>query len=118
MSRADVFKGRIRRWQHWHFLVYINMLLSGGIALSKEEKYKGFNKYEPTKRILKMWQANIKNAKKKSISEKIAEKAHVSIREAQQIIPYLKKMFNNEKMAKEIAEEFGLDKEEIRWLKK
>ena len=44
LSRADVFQGRIRRWQHWRFLVYINILLSAGIALSKDEKYKGFSK--------------------------------------------------------------------------
>jgi len=118
MSRADVFMGRIRRWQHWHFLVYINLLLSGGVALSKDNKYKGFQKYEPTKRILKMWQANISNAKMKSIAEKVAEQSHVSINEAKQMIPYLKKMFNDKKMANEIVEEFKLDKEEIDWLKK
>jgi replication factor C large subunit len=118
MSRADVFKGRIRRWQHWHFLVYVNILLSGGIALSKDNKYKGYNKYSPTKRILKLWKAKMMNAKKKSISEKIAEKSHISIKEAEQMMPYIKQMFYDNKMAKQISEEFELDAEEIVWLKK
>ena len=118
MSRADVFKGRIRRWQHWHFLVYINMLLSGGVALSKAEKYKGFQKYSPTKRILKLWHAKMKNAKKKAIFEKISEKSHISVKEAEQMMPYIKKMFNDNSMAEQISEEFELDKDESAWLKK
>ncbi|GIU70397.1 MAG: hypothetical protein KatS3mg002_1633 [Candidatus Woesearchaeota archaeon] len=74
LSYADVFRGRIKRWQHWHFLVYINYLLTAGIALSKKEKYQGFNKYTRTTRILNQWIYNQKNAKKKSIAEKIAKK--------------------------------------------
>ena len=50
LSRADVFKGRIRRWQHWRFLVYINDLMTAGIALSKDEKYKKVISYTPQKR--------------------------------------------------------------------
>ncbi len=118
MSRADVFKGRIRRWQHWHFLVYINFLLSGGVALSKAEKYKGFNRYEPTKRILKLWQFKMKNAKKKAIAEKMAEKTHVSIKEAERTIPFIRKMFNDKNMAEQISAEFELDQEEIAYLHK
>ena len=54
MSKADVYKGRIRRWQHWRFIVYIFALYSAGVALSKDEKYKKFVKYEPTTKILKL----------------------------------------------------------------
>ncbi|GAJ22865.1 unnamed protein product, partial [marine sediment metagenome] len=34
LSKADVFRGRIKRWQHWRYLVYINDLLTMGIAVS------------------------------------------------------------------------------------
>lgn len=118
MSRADIFNGRIRRQQHWHFLVYINILLSGGIALSKDGKYKGYNKYGPTKRILKLWKAKMRNAKKKAIYEKIAEKSHVSLNEAEQTIPFIKKMFKNKEMAQNISEEFEFNQDEIAWLKR
>jgi replication factor C large subunit len=40
VSKADVFSRRIRRRQHWRFLIYINALLSAGIATAKDEKYK------------------------------------------------------------------------------
>ncbi len=36
LSRADIFQRRIKRWQHWRFLVYVNALMTAGIALSKE----------------------------------------------------------------------------------
>jgi replication factor C large subunit len=117
LSRADIFQGRIRRWQHWRFLSYINILLSAGIALSKDEKYEGFNKYSPTKRILKMWQANITNQKRKAIAEKIAEKTHISIKRSFQQIPYIKAIARNKDIVNSLKEEFNLEKEEISWLK-
>ena len=39
LSKADVFRRRIRRWQHWRFLIYINALITAGIATAKTEKY-------------------------------------------------------------------------------
>lgn len=117
ISRADVFQGRIKRWQYWRFLVYINILLSAGIALSKDEKYPGFNKYSPTKRILKIWQANITNQKRKAIAEKIAEKTHISIKRSFQQIPYIKIMTKKKGFATSLKKEFKLEEEELSWLK-
>ncbi|MEK6921601.1 MAG: replication factor C large subunit, partial [Nanoarchaeota archaeon] len=53
LSRADVFTGRIRRWQHWGFLVYVNALLSAGVASAKTERNKNPVVYQRTQRILK-----------------------------------------------------------------
>lgn len=115
LSRADVFNGRIRRQQHWRFLVYINMLLTAGIATAKKEANPEFIEYTKTSRILKMWIAKNRNAKKRSIAEKIAEKTHMSKKRAfTEMFPYLKSTLNNEAMKKELE----LDEEEIEWLKK
>jgi len=118
LSRADVFKGRIRRWQHWRFLVYVNALISAGVAVAKDEKYKGFTSYKPTTRILKLWRANMKYQKRKSIASKIAEKTHTSSKRAlQDTLPYLSVIFReNKKLAGQIAQEFNLDKDEVEWL--
>ncbi|MBN2367746.1 replication factor C large subunit [Candidatus Woesearchaeota archaeon] len=118
MSKADVFRGRIRRWQHWRYLVYIYDLLTAGIALSKKEKYPGFNKYTRTTRILKIWQYNQKNAKKKAIAEKIAEKTHTSRKNViNDTLPFVKLMFkNNKSEAEKLAEYFDLDKAEVNYL--
>ena len=83
LSKADVFKGRIYKQQHWRFLVYQSFFLSAGISSSKQYKDpNSFTKYERPTRILKIWMANQKNAKKKSIAAKYAEYSHISKKRA------------------------------------
>jgi replication factor C large subunit len=119
LSRADVFNGRITRWQHWRFLTYVRALMTAGVAVSKDEKNKEFIAYKPTGRILKMWWAKQKNMKKKAIAEKIADKTHSSKKEIIKNIDYYKVIFqNNNEMADSIAKELDLNKEEIDYLKK
>ncbi|MFH1405794.1 MAG: replication factor C large subunit [Nanoarchaeota archaeon] len=117
MSRADVFNGRIMKRQHWRFLVYINNLLTAGISSAKEVKNPNFISYKPTMRFLRMWQAKMKNAKKKEIVSKLAKKTHTSTKVASGQIPYLQAIFKNKK-GQEIAAELELTDEEVEWLKK
>jgi len=117
LSRADVFNGRIRRQQHWRFLVYISSLLTAGISSAKVEKNKEFVKYRRTMRLLRIWQSNMKNAKKKEIAKKLALATHTSSRIAREQIPYLQQIFKNH-ASNEIAAELELTDEEVGWLKK
>jgi replication factor C large subunit len=119
LSTADVFRGRIKRRQHWRFLVYIYNLLTAGIALSKDERYKGFNKYTRTTRILRMWQYNQKFAKRKSIVSKVAKKTHSSSKTVlQDTLPYLRVIFKNNTIeAEKLANYFELDNAESAYLK-
>ena len=84
MSKADIFKGRIYRQQHWRFMTYQNFFLTAGISAAKGNKSlpDRFTKYNPPKRILKIWMINQKNLKKKSISGKLAELIHTSKKRA------------------------------------
>ncbi len=84
LSKADIFKGRIYRQQHWRFMVYQNFFLSAGISAAKGNKIlpERFTKYSPPKRILKIWMINQKNARKKSIAGKLAEYTHTSKKRA------------------------------------
>jgi len=119
LSRADVFQRRIRRWQHWRFLVYINALLTAGVAVSKDEKYKEFTQFGPTRRLLKIWMANQKYAKRKAIAQKLAIKTHTSTRKAVQDLTYLQQVFRKDRESgARIAEELELSDDEIAWLKK
>ncbi|HII17501.1 TPA: replication factor C large subunit [Candidatus Woesearchaeota archaeon] len=119
LSRADVFSRRIRRWQHWRFLVYINALLTAGVAVAKDEKYRKMTEYKPTGRILKMWWAKQKAMKKKTIAEKIALATHSSTRQALQNIEFYKVMYaKNKSMAAALTFELQLTKEECEWLAK
>lgn len=117
LSRADVFKGRIRRWQYWRFMVYINDLMTAGVAVSKDNKYKKFISYTPTKRIFKLWRAKQSNAKRNSIAEKVAAKTHSSIKDTvKNTIPYIKQMSKSKDFLTSFEQEFDLSKEETAWL--
>lgn len=84
LSKADIFKGRIHRQQHWRFMVYQNFFLSAGVAAAKGNRnlVDRFTKYNPPKRILKIWMINQKNSQKKSIAGKFAELTHTSKKRA------------------------------------
>ena len=114
MSRADVFMGRIRRRQHWRFLVHIHSLLSAGVATAKEEKYKTMQTYEETKRILMLWRAKMKYKKRDAIAQKVADQTHLSLREARAShMPYLPHLL---KQDPSIAEWLELNDDEQTWV--
>jgi len=112
LSMADVFRGRIMRRQHWRFLVYVNNFITQGIALAKTETKKDFTSYKPPTRILKLWIAKQKLAKKRSISEKLASKIHCSKRQAQQDFFLIEKTIR-----KNIPKDIKLDEEELAFLR-
>lgn len=119
LSKADVYRGRIRRQQYWRFLVYMRALLSAGIATSKKEKYKKMIEYKATTRIFKLWRAKQSNAKKKEIASKMAKATHTSQKQAFKEMPYYQQMFKNDKDFREqLIEEIDLGKEEVAWLNK
>jgi len=120
LSRADIFQSRIMKRQDWRFLVYVNDLMTGGVAVSKSEKNRNPVEYKQNSRLLSIWIMNQKYAKRNSIAQKIAEKNHCSVKEAlQSTIPYIKIVFQkNKKLAGKIADEFGFDEDEIEWLER
>ena len=120
LSKSDVFNRRIKRWQYYRFLVYINALITAGIAVSKKEKYKTHVQYKPTGKLLKLWWAKQKSMKKKAIAERIAEKTHSSKKEViKNTLPHLQATFKkNKNFRDELINELGLSKEEAEWLRK
>ncbi|MBS3159155.1 AAA family ATPase [Candidatus Woesearchaeota archaeon] len=105
LGRATIFETRIIRWQYWRYLVYVIHYISSGIAFAKKEKSSGFVQYKRTMKPLRIWQMNMKLAKKKEIIEKM--KVHCSKKK-------LFKEFRYYKLFLPYA--LTLDKEEIKWL--
>lgn len=112
LSKADVFRGRITRWQHWRFWVYMNDFMTAGISLSKKEMYYGFTKYKKPSRILEIWKYNMKNKLKKDISKKIAKKVHTSIKNVNKDFLLYKNFID-----KDLAKELRFTDEELEFLK-
>ncbi|MBI5390718.1 replication factor C large subunit [Candidatus Woesearchaeota archaeon] len=120
LSKADIMQRRIRRWQHWRFLVYIKAYISMGIALSKDAKHPHQVEYQRTTRLLQIWKANMTFAKRKDIAAKIGEICHTSSKRAiKDILPYLGIIFaKNKYRAEELFAYLDLNDEEIEWVRK
>lgn len=109
LTKADVFMRRIKRRQHWRFLIYINALLTKGISSSRASINPTPIAYTQTTRLLQIWQANRKYAIRKTIAEKIAKETHSST----------KKVINDFGYYIEIAKKYnlGLDESEMEFIK-
>jgi len=116
LSRADIFFGRIRRWQYYRFYVYCYLLLSVGIALAKDKKSSVIPNYSQPSRLLKYWQKNMQFAKRKSIIEKLASKTSISKNRAlKDSFPFLIPVLSTDT---KVQTELELSPDEISWLKK
>ncbi len=114
LGKADVFRGRIYKNQYWRFLVYQNIFQSAGISYAKSTPSTGFTKYEPPKRILKIWLNNQKMEKKKTISKKYAHLVHCSSKRAMRdfnIVKHIIKKYS-------VQRQLDLSEEEIAFLNK
>lgn len=115
LALADRFFGRIRRWQYYRFYAYCYLLLSVGVALSKDSKSSVVPKYSQSTRLLKYWQANMTYSKRKSIIEKIATATRLSKKQALSsfhlLLPALVSDVN-------LQSSLDLDADEIAWIKK
>ncbi len=114
VSKADVFRGRIYRQQHWRFLVYENFLLSIGVSAAKSAPKSGFTKYQRPKRILKIWLMNQKLKYKKSIAEKYAKYTHTNKKRALREFSLIKNFLKD----KDIQKQLKLDEKEMEFLEK
>jgi len=114
LSKADIFRRRIIRNQHWRFLVYINELITAGIAFAKDTDKNRFVKYKRTSRLLKMWIEN--QTKKKVIAKKLASKIHCSTKKALKEMPYLERIYKDNSARENINRELELEKEETFYL--
>lgn len=56
ISKGDVFRGRITKWQYWRFLVYVNYYLTEGINMTKNiSEPNKITEFKKNNRILKKW---------------------------------------------------------------
>ncbi|MCW1309786.1 MAG: replication factor C large subunit [Candidatus Nanoarchaeia archaeon] len=119
ISRADVFLGRINRWQYHRFIVYANALMTAGVAISKKQMYRKFTSYKSPSKISSMFRSKEIRSVKKHILFEIAKNTHTSTSAASKFyLPYIKFIFkNNRKIAEIFKNQFNLSREEIEFLK-
>lgn len=114
IAKADMFQGRIRTTQNWKLLKYVYSSLTVGVALSKQEKYSGWTKYQYPGYIKQMGQSKAARNKLDTISNKLGEKLHLSKRDSKRTLPFISIMLDNQP---ELEEQLGLDEEEVEFIK-
>ncbi|MDP7180933.1 MAG: replication factor C large subunit [Candidatus Woesearchaeota archaeon] len=117
LSKADVYKGRIMRMQHWRFLAYIVELITTGVSAAKAGP-KDYARYKQPGRILSMWINKMKYAKRDAILKKMAEKMHCSVAKAKKEAPYLLHIMKQKKLIPAVVEELNLEDDHAAWLAK
>ena len=120
LSRADVFKGRIRKQQHWRYLVYVTTFMAAGVAVSKTKKNSAMREYKRAERLLAMWMANQKNAARKNLAKALVPHLHASAKELFTIsMPFLKELARkDDSFADKLKERYKLEDEQMAYLEK
>lgn len=112
LAKADIFRSRIMRRQHWRFLVYQNSLMAAGVALAREAKKPSATTYKRSMVGLMIWQANMKYGKRNSIAKKLSSVVHKS---PKHIIKNFE-IYKNILAQKELQHELQLSDDEIIYL--
>ncbi|MFB6116323.1 MAG: replication factor C large subunit [Candidatus Nanosalina sp.] len=115
VSKADLFNGRIRRRQNWKLLKYLYKFSTVGVALSKDEKYSGYTKYQYPSKISKMGSSRASRQKMDSVTSKMGEKLHISGRDAVKTLPFVANLLEEDE---ELADFFEFEDDEVEFVKK
>jgi len=116
LSKADVFRGRIIKRQHWRFMIYAEALATAGVAAAKCRTNSEFVPYRRVSRILKIWIAKQAQLEKRDIAQKIAKYTHTSKRRALQEMPLFRMIYNKSLNPGQIDKELKLNEKEIEYL--
>jgi len=90
---------------------YSTKLMALGTALAKEKKYEKFTKYMPPTYLMRIGRTRMSRAMRKKVAEKIGEKLHCSKKRAVEQFGYFRMMSKK-------GVDFGLENEEVKFLKK
>ena len=115
ISKADVFNGRIRRRQNWKLMKYVYHFSTIGVALAKEERYKGWTKYQYPSKIRQMGSSKASRNTLEGLGEKLGEKLHVSGRGVVKELPFIARMIESDK---DVVEELELEEKEVELIEK
>ncbi len=113
LSRADLFRQRIRSRQNWKFLAYMVDLMTGGVAVSKKAPYKKFTRYQYPSNIALMGQTKVDRAAAKAVLESMKRELHCSTRKLRsEFLPYIRIMSQDEKFKNNFVKSLGVEEED------
>ena len=91
LAKSDLFFVRIRKRQNWKLMKYGIDLMTAGVAVSKNEMYRKFSKYQYPNKIKYLGMTKIKRAKEKADLTEASHKLHCSINKVKkEYLPFFK----------------------------
>ncbi len=115
VSKADLFNGRIMRRQNWKLLKYLYKFSTVGVALSKEQKYGGYTRYQYPSKIKKLGSSRASRKKMDSVTSILGEKLHISKSEASDSLPLIADLIEHNP---ELVDQFEFEEDEVEFIKK
>lgn len=118
LARADMFLARMNKLQRWGLMRYAIPLMTGGVALSRKTRPKGFVKFTFPPKIRLMQRSREERELRWSIASKVGARLKLSARKAmKEMLPFLSFIASRSpEHAKAIAEYFSLSPSEMRYL--
>lgn len=110
LALSNIFLSRIRRRQHWRFLVYSRLLTVAGTQQAKQSTNPKFIKHDQPELLRTLFIRAAKRKKAEAITKQVNDKLHASSRVLQRsFLPYYEKIaLADPHMAKEIDKFLGI----------
>ena len=117
ISRADIFLGRVYKRMDYGLWRYASVLMSAGVALSKEHAYHAWVKYSYPSLIRKLSSTKSDRAFFKSFGLKVGKQVHLSSKRAvEYYLPMFKELMKKHDEAVKLTAQFGFDEMELKFL--
>lgn len=117
LSRASLFLGRVRIRQNYSNWKYASVLMTAGMVVAKSKFYSGYRKFQTPTIRKKLGQTKEMRKIRDSLSKKIGEHCHTSIRFTRfHLLPFFKMMMRNKRYASNIVALLELNPEEITFI--
>lgn len=119
LSKADLYLGRVRRRQTYRMWRYASFMTTVGPMSVRSKEYSGFIKYTSPTRWKRMGQSRSVRNMRDNIAVKISARHNKSMRTSRnEIIPYYRRLMENEEYAVSLAGESDFDMDELVYLLK
>ena len=91
LSKADLFRQRIKSRRNWRLKAYMIDMMTGGVALSKREAYRKFTRYQYPSKIITLGRTKMQRKEDREELEKLSKTLHCSTRKVRkEFLPYFK----------------------------
>jgi len=91
LSRADLFKQRVKNRQDWKFEKYMIDLMTAGVAVAKKEMYRKFSRYQYPDRMIFLGRSKVQRKEEGEKLIELSKQLHCSKKKIrEEFLPFIK----------------------------